>query len=352
MQSVIRSIFVLFLLGFFTVASAQLPPEIMVDKYQQRVEQFIGDEDYVNAFKEMKKIVALQKEHNLTSPDAFLFKYAQIAMKAGESRTTLDAVKKYLATAGKEGPFYKEALALLSEAEKMLPLEPEMVVIPAGSFRMGCVSGINCYSDKEKPVHEVRIASFEMSKYEVTFEEYDRFTDATGRERTDDKGWGRGRRPVIEVSWFDAMAYTQWLSSQTGKIYRLPSESEWEYAARAGTETMFSWGNDPGYNRANCEGCGSRWDDKQTAPVGSFEANRWGLYDMHGNVQEWVQDCWHGSYRGAPTDGSAWVEICSGRVVRGGSWNFPPNFSRSAFRTEWPTGYRPHWIGFRVARSF
>ena len=195
---------------------------------------------------------------------------------------------------------------------------PEMVVIPAGSFRMGCLSG-DCY--RNEPVHSVSIESFELSKYEVTFEEYDAFTDATGRERANDRGWGRGRRPVINVSWDDAVAYTQWLSSQTGERYRLPSEAEWEYAARAGSTTKYSWGNDIGRNRANCDGCGSRWDDRQTAPVGSFSANRWGLHDMHGNVWEWVQDCWNGNYRGAPTDGSAWESgDCSERVLRGGSW--------------------------------
>ncbi len=235
-------------------------------------------------------------------------------------------------------------------SEPSFPM-PEMVMIPSGSFQMGCVSGRRC-SDAEKPVHEVMIDSFALSKYEVTFEEYDAFTDATGRERADDEGWGRGRRPVINVSWFDAMAYTQWLSSQTGKTYRLPSEAEWEYAARAGTETMFSWGNDSGYNRANCNGCGSRWDKKQTAPVGSFEANGWGLYDMHGNVWEWVRDCRNESYRGAPTDGSAWIGICSERVLRGGSWYFSPWVLRSAYRDWYPSGYRDDVIGFRVARSF
>ena len=142
-------------------------------------------------------------------------------------------------------------------SEPSFPI-PEMVVIPAGSFQMGCVSGIDCGSD-EKPVHEVKIDSFALSKYEVTFEEYDAFTDATGRERAADSGWGRGRRPVINVSWYDAMAYTAWLSEQTGKTYCLPSEAEWEYAARAGTETVYSWGDDIGTNRANCDGCASLW---------------------------------------------------------------------------------------------
>ena len=230
---------------------------------------------------------------------------------------------------------------------------PEMVTIPAGSFRMGCVSGRDCESYWE-PVHSVRIASFEMSKYEVTFEEYDAFTGATGRERVNDLGWGRGRRPVINVSWEDAVAYTHWLSAQTGESYRLPSEAEWEYAARAGSTTKYSWGNYIGDNRANCDGCGSRWDDRQTAPVGSFRANRWGLHDMHGNVWEWVQDCWNDNYRGAPDDGSAWESgNCSWRVLRGGSWDDSgPRDLRSADRGRYTSENRYFDCGFRIARSF
>ena len=227
-----------------------------------------------------------------------------------------------------------------------------MVTIPAGSFRMGCVSGRDC-EFFEKPVHSVSIASFEISKYEVTFEEYDAFTDATGREQVQDAGWGRGRRPVINVSWHDAVAYTQWLSSETGDRYRLPSEAEWEYAARAGSTTRYSWGNDIGRNRANCDGCGSEWDNKQTAPVGSFRANSWGLYDMHGNVWEWVQDCWNNNYRGAPDDGSAWEsEDYISRVVRGGSWGRGPRSLRSAIRVWGDPGNRSYSSGFRIARSF
>ena len=231
---------------------------------------------------------------------------------------------------------------------------PEMVVIPAGSFRMGCVSGRDCDEyENDIPVHSVRISSFEMSKYEVTFEEYDAFTDATGRERADDEGWGRGRRPVINVYWYDAVDYTQWLSSQTGEHYRLPSEAEWEYAARAGSTTVYSWGNYIGHNRANCAGCGSQWDGEKTAPVGSFEANGWGLYDMHGNVEEWVQDCDHYRYEGAPSDGSAREDgACLKRVVRGGSWSFEPWGLRSADRDWLSTANRVNYLGFRVARSF
>ena len=228
---------------------------------------------------------------------------------------------------------------------------PEMVVIPAGSFKMGCVSGIDC-EDDELPVHEVKIDSFAMSKYEVTFEEYDVFAKATGREWANDRDWGRGRRPVINVSWYDASAYAAWLSSQTGKRYRLPTEAEWEYAARAGTETLYSWGNDIDVNRANCDGCAGQWDNVKTAPVGSFEANGWGLHDMHGNVREWVQDCWNKNYEDAPTDGSAWRSgDCSERVVRGGSWFWGPIKLRSAYRRSNETDTRYSMIGFRIARD-
>ena len=151
------------------------------------------------------------------------------------------------------------------------PTCPEMVVVPAGRFRMGCVSGRDCRDD-ERPVHEVEVASFALSKYEVTFDDYDTFVQATGHRRPNDRGWGRGRRPVINVFWEDAAAYVAWLSRETGEEYRLPSESEWEYAARAGSTTRYSWGQGVGRNRANCDGCGSRWDDERTAPTGSFAA--------------------------------------------------------------------------------
>ena len=180
---------------------------------------------------------------------------------------------------------------------------PEMVVIPAGRFRMGCLS--NFCQHEEKPVHAVMIgAPFALSVYEVTFEDYDRFTYPN---EAADEGWGRGARPVIRVSWNDAQDYVEWLSAQTGAEYRLPSEAEWEYAGRAGSTTTFSWGDELGANRANCYGdrCGDRWE--YTAPVGSFRPNAFGLYDMHGNVWEWVADCWNGTYAGAPSDGAAWL---------------------------------------------
>ena len=225
-------------------------------------------------------------------------------------------------------------------------------MVPAGRFRMGCVWGRDC-QDNEQPVHEVQVASFALGVHEVTFEEYDRFVQATGRRRPNDRGGGRGRRPVINVSWEDAEAYVAWLSRETGESYRLPSESEWEYAARTGSTMRYSWGPDIGRNRANCNGCGSRWDGEETAPAGSFAANAWGLHDMHGNVWEWVEDCWHENYARAPRDGSTWTSggNCSRRVLRGGSWLNAPVDLRSALRGRIVAGARSVDRGFRVSRT-
>jgi formylglycine-generating enzyme required for sulfatase activity len=144
---------------------------------------------------------------------------------------------------------------------------PLMVRVPKGCFRMGDIQGGG--GEDEQPVHEVCLEGFAIGVHEATFADYDRFAAATGRDKPDDEGWGRGERPVINVSWRDANAYAEWLSAQTGEQYRLPTEAEWEYAARAGRETRYWWGNEIGRNRANCDGCGSRWDNDRTAPAGS-----------------------------------------------------------------------------------
>jgi formylglycine-generating enzyme required for sulfatase activity len=222
---------------------------------------------------------------------------------------------------------------------------PEMVVIPSGEFQMG-----------ERPAHRVQIPKpFALARYPATFDEYDRYAQAARRALPRDRGWGRGRQPVINVSWEDTLAYAEWLSKQTGKRYRLPTEAEWEYAARAGTTTAYWWGDEIGKNRANCDGCGSRWDDKQTSPVGSFAPNPWGLYDMLGNVWEWVQDCWHDRYEGAPGDGKAWETEgggdCARRVVRGGSWFDSPTYVRSALRNWLAPADRTDVLGFRLAQD-
>ena len=229
---------------------------------------------------------------------------------------------------------------------------PEMVVLPTGRFRMGDLSGDGGIT--EGPVRTVTISKrIAMGRNEVTFADYDRFVAATSGRRPKDRGWGRGNRPVINVSQEDAKAYAAWLSAQTGKTYCLPSESEWEYAARAGTSTRYSWGDEIGRNWANCAGCGSEWDDEQTAPVGRFAANAFGLYDMHGNVWEWVEDCWHRNYEGAPTDGSAWTTGCYREypVLRGGTWNTTPRLLRAAHRTRIMPSHRSDSLGFRLVQD-
>ena len=227
---------------------------------------------------------------------------------------------------------------------------PEMVVIPAGRFQMGCLSNDDdCYDD-EKPVHPVTIARpFAVSVHEVTFEDYDRFTYPN---KVDDEGRVPRHRPAFNrsafnVSWDDAKEYVTWLSSETGAEYRLLSEAEWEYAARAGSTTKYSWGN-----AANCYGytCSDRWES--TAPVGSSAPNAFGLYDMYGNVFEWVEDCWNDTYSGAPADGSVWRSgDCARRVLRSGSWLSHSRNLRAANRSRFFSSLRRINNGFRVART-
>ena len=226
-----------------------------------------------------------------------------------------------------------------------------MVSIPAGKFRMGS-KGKDAYDD-EKPVHRVKMPAFKLGKHEVTFAQWDACVADGGCDYSpDDQCWGRGNQPVIGVSWDDAQSFIAWLNSRTGGHYRLPTEAEWEYAARAGATTKYSWGNDIGGNRANCgDGCGDSYE--YTAPVGSFPANAWGLNDMHGNAWEWVQDCYNDSYRGAPNDGSAWESgNCGWRGGRGGSWGNNARHLRSANRS-WGgrAGRNDFASGFRLAQD-
>ena len=277
-------------------------------------------------------------------------KAREAGRKAGHRSAEQDAQKPLRYRESKTAP--KRAVgAVFRDNLRSGGQGPEMVVLPTGRFLMGDLYGRSF--DNERPVRTVTISRpIAMGKYPVTFEEYDRFVSATGAVRPEDADWGRGTRPVIDVSQEEAKAYAVWLSEQTGKRYRLPSEAEWEYAARAGTTTEYSWGNEIGRNRANCDRCGSEWDCKQTAPVGSFAANSFGLYDMHGNVWEWVADCWHDNYEGAPTDGRAWTTGGdeSSAVMRGGSWVNNPHGMRSASRYRIRSSSRDRIYGFRLVR--
>ena len=251
-------------------------------------------------------------------------------------------------------PFLSLASEAQEESREALERElaGEMVSISGGTFRMGDLSGEG--SVNEKPVRTVTVSAFRLGKYEVTFAQWDACVADGGCNgySPDDVGGGRGNRPVIGVSWDDAWSFIRWLNGRTGGNYRLPTEAEWEYAARAGSTTLYSWGDDIGSSRANCrnDDCGDSYE--YTAPVGSFPANAWGLHDMHGNVWEWVQDCWNDSYDGAPSDGSAWESgDCGRRVIRGGSWSSNSRLLRSATRSWLGRAYRNINIGFRLAQD-
>lgn len=221
----------------------------------------------------------------------------------------------------------------------------EFVFIKGGSFVMGDITGRDTFAS---PAHQVTVGDFWFGKYEVTFAQYDAFCEATKREKPDDAGWGRDQRPVINVNWDDAVAFTEWLSKKSGRSMRLPSESEWEYAARGGRGSKYPWGNQIGIALANCRECGTRWDKKMSAPVGSFPANAFGLHDMIGNVYEWCLDTRHENYQGAPTDGSAWLGKHKDRVNRGGSW-YQSAFESTVHRRCWDDGSaKTSEFGFRV----
>jgi formylglycine-generating enzyme required for sulfatase activity len=235
---------------------------------------------------------------------------------------------------------------------------PQMVVIPAGEFTMGSPPSEQHRGAESQ--HRVTIASpFAVSKFEITFDEWDACLKGggCGSYRPDDEHWGRGKRPIMNISWENAKTYVDWLSRKTGKNYRLLSEAEWEYAARAGTTTPFAHGDALSPGKANYDGSvdGTGPSDvnrRKTMPVGSFPPNRFGLHDMHGNVSEWVEDCWHEDYSGAPTDGSAWLDgNCNGRVVRGGSWEDYQGDLRSSARTGGAKDDQFYTDGLRVARS-
>lgn len=229
-------------------------------------------------------------------------------------------------------------------------LTPTMETVLAGTFSQGD----NSRSD-ERPAHEVTIKTFAMGKYEVTFEEYDRFSIAERMPLLSDQGWGRGKRPVINVSWQDAKGYAEWLSKQTGKRYRLPTESEWEYAARRGAEQEV-WAGISKEAELDRYAVFAENSNGRTAEVGTKQANEFRLHDLSGNVWEWVEDCWHGDYTGAPGDGSPWLKTndgdCGRRVVRGGSWDGAPGFLRTSFRNWFNTGTRLHFfLGFRLVQD-
>ncbi|MCP4700067.1 MAG: SUMF1/EgtB/PvdO family nonheme iron enzyme, partial [Gammaproteobacteria bacterium] len=250
------------------------------------------------------------------------------------------------------GPNYSKVIGQLSEFRPFHDLlsdrtpGPAMIFLAGGFFRMGDdKSGW----DNEKPAHLVILNEFSVGQYPVTFEEYDLFCEAVEREKPNDEGWGRGKRPVINVSWDDAVAYCEWLSEQTGQTYRLLTEAEWEYACRAGSETAYGFGNDE-KQLAEYAWYDENREKGSVHPVGKKKPNGWGVYDMLGNVLEWVQD-WYGDYSKDTQTNPNGLESGSGRVVRGGSWKLVAKTCRSTYRGSWIQDDRNHSLGFRLART-
>jgi formylglycine-generating enzyme required for sulfatase activity len=241
---------------------------------------------------------------------------------------------------------------------------PEMMLVPAGTFMMGSPENEIGRGSNEGPQRKVTMRSFAIGKHEVTFAQWDACAAEGGcAHKPGDETWGRGKRPAINISWHDATQFVAWLSRKSGKDYRLPTEAEWEYAARGIADASlphppFATGTTINYRQANYDANFTYADGKmglyrqKTVEVGTFRGNAFGLHDMHGNVWEWVQDCYRDSYRGAPTDGSAVAaRDCSLRVLRGGSWNYYPQLLRSAYRYATAPEVRLDMVGLRVARS-
>jgi len=241
----------------------------------------------------------------------------------------------------------------IEKVVKKLPFEPEMVKIPAGSFAMGSDTG----RSSEQPVHAVTMNAFEIGKYEVTFDQFDAYTNAMASENIDDSGWNRGGKPVVNVSWDMIQDYIIWLNSKTGKEYRLPNESEWEYAARAGSTEDFSIAADQSVlcDHGNIADDAELCEDghKFTAEVGKYAGNAWGVHDMYGNVREWTDDCWHSNYVGAPANGRSWKTNgdCEKRIVRGGAWYSRAPMQSLSVRNKMRTSSKGNGTGFRLARS-
>jgi formylglycine-generating enzyme required for sulfatase activity/class 3 adenylate cyclase len=235
-------------------------------------------------------------------------------------------------------------LAPPASAPGQAVVEPEMVSLPAGTLTMGSNDDLT-----ERPVHRVAINAFAIGKFPITVHEWQSCVAANACKYV---AKGEDNEPVTNVSWSDAKQFTAWLSKVTKKEYRLPSEAEWEYAARGGTASKYWWGSQPQQGTANCKGCNEPYDSRQPLKVGSFLPNPFGLYDMGGGVDQWVEDCWHRNYQGAPADGAPWLEAeCPSHVLRGGSWKSEPANVRSASRDNYDANVRYLTHGFRVARA-
>lgn len=293
-----------------------------------------------------------------TYPNGRFRRLAEIRLKSlrageggGESAATDAAAASEGSTAReaeKAVETQTDASAAAGQRIQDCELCPKLVVVPAGERMMGSDEG----RPEERPRHRVVFSKpFAIGIYEVSVGEWDACL-REGACRVSPESGSDPKLPMSNLSWDDTRQYLDWLKGRTGKPYRLPSEAEWEYAAGAGTSTRFWWGDSVGRNKADCSDCGSAWDDKSPAPVGSFAPNPFGLYDVHGNLWEWTQDCVNRNYAGAPTDGSAWLRgDCLGRMLRGGAWKLDADYMRTTKRHNYDRDVRYYLHGFRVARD-
>lgn len=364
----------------YTALQAQLVEEITSDLKRRRLLEPAGNSaiekiqrlkelhpahDYsVNGMRYVARILMLVGRKALREGDLELASRHMLkAIQIDPNVNRQDELKSAIARAARNREVERETKALAEQStsvttylqsDKRLEALPEqtndiefvapvMVAIPAGNFLMGSDDG----ADDEKPVHRVVLEAFSMSKHEITVEQYGVFALATGR-LAPQYSPQESNYPVTNISWHDAVDYAEWLSQKTQKLFRLPSEAEWEYAARAGTTTRFFTG-DSLNNAANCAGCGGQWAGKSVAPVGSFDPNEFGLYDTHGNVWEWVQDCWTDNYDHR-TESAAAIEIdgCERQVLRGGSWYNDASYARASYRGNEKAYFRSNGVGFRV----
>ncbi len=326
---------------------------------QAKAYYFAAEESYENknydaAMKSIKKVEKLLGKSNVTL-SALRVKVLFGQRKYKDAKMELNLFYEYNSKKALAKEMASYIIKIDEEIEKARTTlgTITMVSIPSGSFQMGDIQG--SADDTEKPVHRVSIKAFKMGQTEVTFVQWDTCVSEGGcTHKPEDNGWGRGNRPVVNVSYDDiTKQYIPWLNRITGQMFRLPSEAEWEYTARAGSTTKYSWGNSIDCSKARYgyffNVCGKQ---KSTDPVKSFSANKFGLYDMHGNVYEWTQDCFNDSYSNAPTDGRARISSqCTQRVLRGGSWSTAPWFLRSSNRIRFAASNRLYNIGFRIAQD-
>ena len=367
----------LFVLFFYGPTEAQdLPPDILADQYLLEATEAMEQGELQKAERAFRKIEVLKVE----PPPLFAYLYGKLLAEYGDGVEALrkgqSLLKQFVISAGRDSEYYTQTLELLSMVEAklettkraaqrvaeikaglleagifterllelLLKVDAQMVRVEGGTFTMGCTREQEKCRGNEKPAHQVEVHSFEISKYEVTQEVW-----AAVMGENPSHFNNCLQCPVEQVSWEDVQAFLRKLNAGNGR-YRLPSEAEWEYAARGGQR---SWGYKyAGSNGPNAVGWYSENDGDKTHPVGQKQANELGLYDLSGNVWEWVQDCWNSNYTGAPSDGRAWErEKCSRRVMRGGSWNHSPRHLRSAFRDRVSADFRHFYHGFRLARS-